>query len=133
MRFSKVMFLMAGIWGLIAILPGFFTEQRFAAQFPPPVTHPEFYYGFYGVALAWQVAFLIIAGDPTRFRGIIPAAILEKISFAGATAALYAAGRLGSVFAAFGLVDLTFGILFTICYARLGKLTGQAAAANRPS
>jgi hypothetical protein len=111
-------------------LPGYFTEQQFAAQFPPPVTHSEFYYGFYGVALAWQVAFLIIAGDPARFRGIIPAAILEKLSYAVTIAALFATGRVGSAFAAFGLVDLLFGILFMICYARLSKPAGQAVAAN---
>jgi hypothetical protein len=130
MRFSKVVFLIAGIWGIIVLLPGYFTEQRFAAQFPPPVTHPEFYYGFYGVALAWQLAFLIIAGDPARFRGIIPAAVLEKLSYAGTIAALFATGRVGSVFAAFGLGDLIFGILFMICYARLHKPAGEAATAN---
>jgi len=130
MRFSKVVFLIAGIWGIVVLLPGFFTEQRFATQFPPPITHLEFYYGFYGVALAWQVAFLIIAGDPARFRGIIPAAILEKLSYAATIAALFARGRVGSAFAAFGLVDLMFGILFIICYARLRKPAGQAAAAH---
>jgi len=130
MRFSKVVFLIAGIWGILVLLPGYFTEQGFAAQFPPPVTHPEFYYGFYGVALAWQLAFLIIAGDPARFRGIIPAAILEKLSYAGTIAALFAAGRVGSVFAAFGLIDLMFGILFMICYARLRKPANQVVASN---
>ncbi len=67
MRFSKTVFMIAGIYGIIVILPGYFTEGRFSAQFPPAITHPEFYYGFYGVALAWQVAFLVIATDPVRF------------------------------------------------------------------
>jgi hypothetical protein len=130
MRFSKVVFLIAGIWGIIVLLPGYFTERRFSAQFPPPVTHPEFYYGFYGVALAWQLAFLIIAGDPARFRGIIPAAVLEKLSYAGTIAALFATGRVASAFAAFGLVDFMFGILFIICYVSLRKPASQVAAAN---
>src|SRR5215472_10543048 len=120
MRFSKLVFLIAGTWGIAALLPGYFSEGWFGAQFPPRVTHPEFYYGFFGVTLAWQVAFLIVAADPARFRAIIPAAILEKLSYAGAMAALFAAGRLRPVFAVSGLLDFAFGILFTICYLRLG-------------
>ena len=128
MRFSKTIFLIAAIYGLIVPAPGFFAEKRFGAQFPPAITHPEFYYGFFGVALAWQVAFLIIAGDPLRFRAIIPAAILEKLGYGIATAALLAAGRLNPMLAASGMGDFLFVILFTICYARLGKPSARAAA-----
>jgi hypothetical protein len=35
---------------------------------PPAITHPEFYYGFVGIATAWQVAFVIIGRDPERYR-----------------------------------------------------------------
>jgi len=127
-RFSKTVFMIAGIYGIIVILPGYFTEGRFSALFPPAISHPEFYYGFYGVALAWQVAFLVMARDPVRFRGIIPAAVLEKLSYAGATSALYFAGRLQPLPATFGMVDLLLGILFVTCYVRLGKPAAQAAA-----
>jgi len=67
-RFSSFVFLVAGTYGLIVLLPGFFGEKTLAEKMPPPVTHPEFYYGFFGVATAWQVAFLIISRDPQRFR-----------------------------------------------------------------
>src|SRR5215469_15703339 len=126
MRFSKTIFLIAAIYGLIALVPGYFAEQRFGVQFPPAITHPEFYYGFYGLALSWQVAFLIIAADPVRYRGIIPAAVLEKLSFAAATSVLFTVGRLNPVAAGLGLIDLLLGILFMICYVRLGKLSAQA-------
>jgi hypothetical protein len=128
MRFSKTVFLVAGIYGLLVLAPGYFTENRFGAEFPPAITHPEFYYGFYGLALSWQIAFLIIAADPARFRGIIPAAILEKFTYAAAASALFTAGRLNAVMAVFGLVDLLLGILFVICYVWLGKTPSQAAA-----
>src|SRR5215472_5677365 len=130
MRFSKLVFLIAGTWGIAALLPGYFSEGWFGAQFPPRVTHPEFYYGFFGVTLAWQVAFLIIAGDPSRFRAIIPAAILEKLGYTIATAALLAAGRLNPMLAASSMGDLLFAILFTICYARLGKPSARAATSQ---
>lgn len=34
-------------------------ESRNGIDFPPPINHPEYYYGFIGVAIAWQVAFII--------------------------------------------------------------------------
>lgn len=85
-RFSRNVFLVAGIYGLIVLLPGYFGEKTLAQKMPPAVTHPEFFYGFFGVAVAWQVAFLIIARDPQRFRPIIPAAILEKLIYCVACA-----------------------------------------------
>ena len=36
------------------------------------------YYGFVGVTLAWQVAFLVIASDPVRYRTFMLTAMLEK-------------------------------------------------------
>src|SRR5262249_29225926 len=74
-RFARVVFLVAGIYGMVVLAPGFFTERALAQRMPPAITHPEFYYGFFGVALAWQVAFLIIARDPERFRPLILAGI----------------------------------------------------------
>ena len=34
---------------------------------PAGLTHPEYFYGFLGVAIAWQIAFFVIAHDPRRF------------------------------------------------------------------
>jgi hypothetical protein len=34
----------------------------------PPVNHPEFYYGFFGVTLSWQIMFLVIGSSPIRYR-----------------------------------------------------------------
>lgn len=127
MRFSRLVFLIAGIYGILVVLPGYFGERQMAAKFPPAVTHPEYYYGFFGVALAWQIAFLVIANDPARFRAIIPVAALEKLSYAAATTTLFVLGRLATLFAIFGLVDFAFGILFAICYVQLGKSTTQTA------
>ncbi|MBZ5504010.1 MAG: hypothetical protein LAO78_00860 [Acidobacteriia bacterium] len=118
-RFSQTVFLVAGIYGIIVLLPGFFSEKIVAEKMPPAITHPEFYYGFFGVALAWQLAFLIIARDPQRFRPIIPAAILEKLAYAVASAALLLGGRISPIVALGGGLDLILGALFTISYFRL--------------
>lgn len=86
---------------------------------PPAITHPEFYYGFFGVALAWQVAFLIIAAKPQQFRPIIPAAILEKLAYAVACFALFALGRAPMFVVMSGAGDMLFAVLFTMAYFRL--------------
>jgi len=118
-RFSSIVFLAAGIYGLIVLVPGFFGEKIMAEKMPPGITHPEFYYGFFGVAVAWQVAFLIISRDPQRFRPIIPAAVLEKLSFCVACAVLLALGRIPLIVAMGGAGDFILGMLFTISYFRL--------------
>ena len=61
-----------------------------AANTRHAITHPEYFYGFIGVGLAWQVAFLIIATDPRRYRPLIIPSIIEKFSFAAAIAVLFA-------------------------------------------
>ena len=60
----------------------YFLEGRIGRDTPPPITHPEFFYGFLGVAVAWQAAFLVIARDPVRFRPLMVPAVLEKAAFA---------------------------------------------------
>jgi len=118
-RFSRIVFLVAGIYGLIVLVPGFFGEKILAEKMPPAITHPEFFYGFLGVAVAWQVAFLIISRDPKRFRPIIPAAILEKLTYCVACAVLFALGRIPLIAAVGGAGDFVLGTLFTISYFKL--------------
>jgi hypothetical protein len=118
-RFSRIVFLMAGIYGIGVLAPGFFTEKIMAQMMPPAITHPEFYYGFFGVGLAWQIAFLIISRDPQRFRPIIPATIIEKFSYTIACAILLSLGRISLTVALGGAGDCILGILFTISYFKL--------------
>lgn len=122
-RFSRIVFLVAGIYGIVVLLPGYFGEKMIAEKMPPAVTHPEFFYGFFGVALAWQLAFLVIARDPVRFRPIIPAAIVEKLTYVVACVVLLLLGRIQGVVALGGAMDFILGTLFTIAYFRLKPAT----------
>jgi hypothetical protein len=58
MKFARRLFLIAGIYGVLVLAPQYFLEAKTGRDFPPPITHLEHYYGFIGVALAWQVFFL---------------------------------------------------------------------------
>jgi hypothetical protein len=81
MRFSRRVFVAAGIWGLLVVFPLYFLEAKINQQQPPPITHPEYYYGFIGVTLAWQILYLAIARNPVKYRTIILIAILAKLSY----------------------------------------------------
>jgi hypothetical protein len=118
MAFARRVFSIAGVYGVIVLLPFFLGPAWFAQRFPPPVTHPAFYYGFAGTALAWQVAFLIIARDPERYRPLMLPSILEKLIYGIATTALFLAGDAQPPFLAGALVDLVFGALFLLAWLR---------------
>lgn len=117
MHFARWSFRLAGIYGLLVMTPQLFLEAQVGRDYPPPITHPEYFYGFVGVALAWQVAFLIIGQDPVRYRPIMLAAVIEKISFAAAAIALFAGGRLPRIVLVFGMIDLSLAVAFSIAFA----------------
>jgi hypothetical protein len=116
MTIARRVFLVAGIYGILVLLPQYFMEARVGRDFPPPITHPEHFYGFIGVALAWQVLFLLIASDPVRLRPAMIPAVLEKVTFGGACAVLYLQGRLSPYVLAAGMIDLLLAALFVISY-----------------
>ena len=128
MKFAKVVFLMAGIYGLLALLPQYFLEDYNGRNYPPPITHPEYYYGFIGVAVAWQVVFLIMAKDPLRFRPLMIAAVLEKVSFGIVAVILYLQQRLSPSLFVAGLIDLILAALFVAAYVKTanGRATERA-------
>ena len=129
MTFAKRVFMIAGIYGLVVLVPQLFTEAKTGRDFPPAITHPEFYYGFVGVAVAWQVLFLILAKDPARYRPMMIPAVLEKASFGLAVVVLYIQQRVSTFLLCFGMVDLILGALFVVAYA---KTSDRADAPNDP-
>ena len=118
MVFAGRVFLIAGVYGLLVLLPQYFLEARIGRDRPPAITHPEYFYGFVGVAVAWQAAFLVISRDPVRFRPLMVPAVLEKATFGLAAVALWSGGRLAAQMLAAGLIDLTIGVLFVGAYLR---------------
>jgi hypothetical protein len=116
--FARRCFLFAGIVGLMMLLPQYFLEDQIGRNYPPPITHPHQFYGFVGVALAWQVAFLVIATDPVRFRPMMIPAVLEKVSFFIPAAVLFVNGRSPGVILGAGILDLLLGVLFVLSYVR---------------
>ncbi len=121
MRFARLVFMIAGIYGLLALLPQYFLEEKNGRDFPPAITHPEYYYGFIGVAVAWQILFLILSRDPARYRPVMIPAILEKAGFGIAVVVLYLQNRVSPFMFGAGIVDLILGALFVVAHARTEK------------
>ena len=121
MKFARYTFLVAGIYGLIVMIPQYFLEEKIGNDNPPAITHPEFFYGFIGVTVAFQLVFIIISTDPLKYRRFIPACLVEKFSFVIAVAVLVLAGRTGGPIVAGAAGDLLLGILFTVSWFATAK------------
>jgi membrane-associated phospholipid phosphatase len=100
----------------LVTIPPYFLETRTGIDYPPPVNHPEFYYGFFGVTVAWQVLFLIIGSDPRRYRPVMLAALIEKSSFVIAIVSLYLLARVPAVWLIFASCDGAWFVLFLLAY-----------------
>jgi hypothetical protein len=113
MKFAKTVFWVAGIWGLLVLTPLYFMFDLIGRNDPPPITHPGFFYGFVGIALAWQVAFIFIATAPARYRPLMIPSVLEKVAYGGS---VVLQGRMHKSDMVFAGTDLLLGLLFVVAY-----------------
>jgi hypothetical protein len=118
MKFAKAVFWVAAIWGFLILTPLYFMFDLIGRQDPPAITHPGFYYGFVGAAPVWQIAFLVIASDPMRFRPMMVPAVLEKFTYGITLLVLFSQRRLHPSDLVFGVVDMLLGILFIVAFLK---------------
>jgi len=123
MRFAKIVFWIAGIWGLLILTPLYFMFDLIGRNDPPPITHPGFFYGFVGAGLAWQVAFIFVATDTVRYRPLMIPSVLEKVGYGAAVIALVLQGRMHKSDLLFAGTDLFLGLLFVIAYFKTPRLS----------
>ncbi len=120
MKFAKIVFWVACIWGVLVLTPLFFIFDSIGRNDPPPVTHPGFYYGFAMVGLAFQFVFMVIARDPVHFRPMMIPSIFEKFSYVIAVVTLYVQHRIHVADLTFAGVDFVLGLLFVIAFFKTG-------------
>ena len=117
MQFAKWVFRIAGIYGIVTVAPLYFLEGAITRA-TGPISHPEYFYGFVGLCVVWQILFLLISSDPSRWRPAMPVAVLEKLSFSLPVLALYVARRVDSGVTVFASVDLVWAALFVTAFLR---------------
>jgi len=115
----RFIFRAAGVYGILVLAPLYFLESTLSRLFPPAFSHPDQYYGFIGVALAWQFAFLVIARDPVRHRPFMLPAAAEKLLSSTAAIVLFALGRVPLATVVPAAIDFGLGLVFAVCWLRL--------------
>ena len=118
MRFARIVFVGAGIWGIAVLVPLYWLVDITGRSYPPPADYPQFFYGFLSVAMAWQIAFLIIGINPVFFRALMIPAIFEKFGWVATLAVLYGRSRITALDTQAAIPDLLLGILFVAAFVR---------------
>jgi hypothetical protein len=127
MKFARLVFCIAALHGFLSLPPLYFLFDYVGRHDPPPITHPQFYYGFAGVGLAFQVVFLMIASDPARFRPMIVPSVLEKLSYAAAVGVLYLQSRMSVTQAVTAVPDSVLCVLFVIAFFKARPAVARPA------
>ena len=118
MKFARVVFIGGGVWGVTVLTPLYWLFDITGRRYQAPVDYPHFFFGFVSVAMAWQIAFLIIGSNPVRFRALMIPAILEKLGFVSTLAVLHAQSRISAVDAEAAVPDLMLCVLFVVALAK---------------
>jgi hypothetical protein len=116
--FARIVFITAGVWGIAVLTPIYFLVDVTGRHYARPAEYPQFFYGFLSVAIAWQIAFLVIGSKPERFRPLMIPAILEKLGWVAGLAVLRGQGRVSAADAQALWPDLLIGLLFIAAFAR---------------
>jgi uncharacterized PurR-regulated membrane protein YhhQ (DUF165 family) len=118
MRFARIVFIGAGVWGMVVLMPFYWLIDVTGRRYGPPTEYPQFFYGFLSVAMAWQIAFLVIGSNPARFRPFMILSMLEKFGYVMTLAVLYGQTRISATDAQAAVPDLLLGILFIVAFAK---------------
>lgn len=131
MRFARISFAAAGVWGLLVLLPLYTARGQLmllgSLRIPPALADPQFYYGFLAVAVVWQLGFLVLATDPVRYRAFIPLAFLEKAIYVASLAVLAHRARITPIQLAGSAPDAVLALLFAASWFLLRERTPSHA------
>jgi hypothetical protein len=111
-RTARLTFGLAGVYGLIVLVPFYFLERWIAQATPGGLPHAEYYYGFLGAATVMQLVYLTIARDPVRFRPLMPLCALAKTAFFLPVLILWAQGRIPAALLEFASIDALLAAAF---------------------
>jgi hypothetical protein len=125
MKFARIVFLFAGVWGLAVVTPLFFLVDVTGRRYSPPSEYPQFFYGFLAVTIAWQIGFLVIGSDPQRFRPLMIPGIFEKMGYVSTLLALYSQGRLSAADFSPFVPDFTIGLFFIAAFVKTRTSAGR--------
>lgn len=118
MRFAKIVFIAAGVWGIFVLTPLYFLVDISGRHYATPTEYPQFFYGFLAITMAWQIAFLVIGTNPQRFRPMMIPSIFEKASYVVTLLLLYGHSRIATADVMAAVPDSVLGILFVAAFVK---------------
>jgi len=122
MIFARVVFWVAGAFGIFALVPLY--------RAPGNAT----YYGLLATLVAWQAAFFVIGWNPRQYRALMIPAVLEKVLWMITLAVLSSRGQVTRVqLVSNASTHGLLGILFIIAFITARPLKGSSQAAVEAS
>jgi hypothetical protein len=117
-RFAKFVFVGAGVWGIAVLTPFYWLVDVTGRRYAPPTEYPHFFYGFFAITMAWQLAFLVIGSNPIRFRPLMVPSMFEKFSYVVTLVVLYNQARISGADFQAAIPDVLLGILFVGAFVK---------------
>jgi hypothetical protein len=117
-KFARVVFIAAGVWGIAVLTPFYWLVDVTGRHYATPMEYPHFFYGFLDVAMAWQFAFLVIGTSPARYRPLMIPSMIEKFSYVVTLVWLYAGARISAQDLQAAVPDFILGILFITAFVK---------------
>ena len=118
MRFAKIVFRGAAVWGILVLTPLYFQYSGGPGARDASFSYPQAYFGFLGVTLAFQLVFWVIGSAPGRFRPLMIPAMIEKLGYIIPATLLFARGQIVPRQAISALPDLVLLVLFIAAYLK---------------
>ena len=122
MKFARIVFIGAGIWGIVVLTPLYRLVDVTGRRYNAPTDYPQFFYGFLAVALAWQITFLLIGSSPARLRALMIPSMVEKFGYVATLAVLYSQARISAIDAQAAVPDGLLGLLFIVAFVKTRRV-----------
>src|SRR4029079_487528 len=130
MKFARIVFIAGGVWGIAALVPFYWLVDITGRHYAAPTDYPQFFWGFFSVALTWQFAFLLIGSNPVRFRPLMLPAIVEKCGFIVTLGVLFGRGRIPGADAVAAILESVVDLLFIAALVATSRETRGALHAD---
>jgi hypothetical protein len=112
MKWARIVFGAAGLFGIAVLISLFRSPHAWGRRSAGP-----YYFGFATLALVGQIAFLVIAVDPCRFRPLMLVGVAKMWGFTLVAWVLHTQGRLVPEALAEGaVVDAVLGVAFVSAF-----------------
>jgi hypothetical protein len=127
MKLARWIFGIAATYGILILLVSYFGARQISEQYPPAITHTEYFYGFVSLALVVQFVFVLIAINPLRYRPLMIVSILEKLAFFIPATILKLTSSIPPPTYFFACIDLFLAVMFAIAYIATNRASRVTA------